>query len=127
MLWTNNWLGIRQYAGDMTREDESTKSFIKMCLQNVNKQVHNTTEGDQTDSDGDGILDTEDNCPSIPNQDQLDSNDNNIGDACDQEQEIPPTPPEDESGEEAPPPDEPEPEQPEPEQQQDEGDGDEGD
>ena len=47
------------------------------------------TEGDQTDSDGDGILDTDDNCPSVPNQDQQDSNDNNVGDVCDENVVLP--------------------------------------
>ena len=35
------------------------------------------------DSDGDGYLDNEDNCPDVPNPDQLDRDDNDIGDACD--------------------------------------------
>ena len=34
------------------------------------------------DSDGDGIIDTEDNCPTVKNPDQVDSNDDGIGDAC---------------------------------------------
>jgi hypothetical protein len=34
------------------------------------------------DRDGDGVLDTDDNCPTIPNRAQLDSNVDGIGDAC---------------------------------------------
>jgi hypothetical protein len=34
------------------------------------------------DTDGDGISDDVDNCPSVPNPDQLDSNQDGIGDAC---------------------------------------------
>lgn len=34
------------------------------------------------DTDGDGIADSEDNCPEISNPDQLDSNGNGVGDAC---------------------------------------------
>jgi len=34
-------------------------------------------------SDEDSIVDEQDNCPNISNQDQLDSNGNGIGDACD--------------------------------------------
>jgi len=35
-----------------------------------------------SDSDGDGIPDTTDNCPNITNPDQLDANGNRVGDAC---------------------------------------------
>ena len=38
------------------------------------------TPGDQ---DGDGIADTGDNCPTVPNVNQLDSDGNGLGDACD--------------------------------------------
>lgn len=37
----------------------------------------------QTNSDGDGFGDACDNCPTVTNPSQLDSNQNNIGDACD--------------------------------------------
>lgn len=33
--------------------------------------------------DGDGVPDTRDNCPTIANQDQTDTNHNGVGDACD--------------------------------------------
>jgi len=35
------------------------------------------------DSDGDGIPDDRDNCPSLPNPDQTDSDQDQLGDACD--------------------------------------------
>jgi hypothetical protein len=41
------------------------------------------------DRDGDGFLDTRDNCPFQSNRDQTDRNGNRVGDAC----ELPPTPP----------------------------------
>jgi hypothetical protein len=42
-----------------------------------------------TDTDGDGIPDEQDNCPMISNPDQLDSDGNFVGDAC---ESIPPIP-----------------------------------
>lgn len=41
------------------------------------------TPTDANDSDLDGVVDPDDNCPDIPNPDQVDSNGNGIGDACD--------------------------------------------
>ena len=36
-----------------------------------------------TDSDGDGIADADDNCPNVANEDQLDTDSDGQGDACD--------------------------------------------
>ncbi len=38
--------------------------------------------GGPVDSDQDGIPDTEDNCPNVANPDQMDTDENGIGDAC---------------------------------------------
>ena len=35
------------------------------------------------DIDGDGVINTEDNCPTVPNTNQADSDGNRLGDACD--------------------------------------------
>jgi len=45
-------------------------------------QFGNETGGD-VDTDGDGILDSADNCPLTANADQTDSDGNGMGDACD--------------------------------------------
>ncbi|MDC0711508.1 choice-of-anchor A family protein [Stigmatella sp. ncwal1] len=40
--------------------------------------------GFSSDSDGDGVLDEDDNCLSVPNPDQTDSDGDGFGDACDE-------------------------------------------
>ena len=46
----------------------------------VNCNIPNTT-----DTDGDGVLDTEDNCPLVANPEQTDTDGDDIGNACDQD------------------------------------------
>ena len=36
----------------------------------------------ESDADGDGAVDAIDNCPNVANRDQIDSDDNGVGDAC---------------------------------------------
>ena len=43
------------------------------------------TDGGQTDSDGDGVYDGDDNCPDTPNPGQEDCDGDGVGDACDSE------------------------------------------
>ncbi len=40
-------------------------------------------EAEEPDTDEDGVIDTEDNCPSVANADQTDTDNDGIGDACD--------------------------------------------
>jgi hypothetical protein len=42
-----------------------------------------STGGGCVDSDGDGVCDSEDNCPATPNPDQADADGDGVGDVCD--------------------------------------------
>lgn len=44
-----------------------------------------TVVGYQTDTDGDLVLDTWDNCPLVANEDQINSDNDSVGDICDQD------------------------------------------
>jgi len=56
-------------SGDDDKGDSSGSAYV------FNLMLH--------DSDGDGILDDDDNCPSIANPDQYDFDSDGLGDACD--------------------------------------------
>ncbi|MBN1309329.1 MAG: thrombospondin type 3 repeat-containing protein [Chitinispirillaceae bacterium] len=48
----------------------------------------NIVSGVPLDTDGDGVLDAQDNCPTVANPDQTDSDGDGIGDACESYYEI---------------------------------------
>jgi subtilisin family serine protease len=54
----------------------------------LERQLHPTT-----DTDGDGVIDSRDNCPSVANPGQTDADADGIGDACDPTPLPPPPPP----------------------------------
>ena len=63
---------------------------MKALDPNLGYKIKEVTVGDlksnteflNKDTDGDGIKDSQDNCPNIVNTDQLDKDNNKIGDAC---------------------------------------------
>ena len=56
--------------------------FISGQEDSNHNNIGDACEGDK-DTDQDGFPDDNDNCPSVPNSDQLDSDHDDIGDACD--------------------------------------------
>ena len=52
-------------------------------------KVQNGTNPNSSDTDQDGVLDPEDNCPHYSNPDQSDSDSDGIGDVCDCDSGLP--------------------------------------
>ncbi|MBP1688411.1 MAG: hypothetical protein H6Q33_4554 [Deltaproteobacteria bacterium] len=63
------------FVAGLTFTDDVTEHFTFTMIPDVI---------DTTDTDGDGIGDTFDNCPTIPNQGQEDRDGDGVGDACDE-------------------------------------------
>ena len=76
----NPWTSIAEInvIGSISSGNQTPKEVINAPDDNVVIRA-----GETLDSDGDGIDDTDDNCPSITNTDQLDNDGDGIGDACD--------------------------------------------
>lgn len=60
---------------------DSTGNIYVADLFNSRVQVFSSSQ--IVDSDGDGVVDTSDNCPAVSNLDQLDSDGDGIGNVCD--------------------------------------------
>lgn len=79
-------LGFPDVAAGATKTSIDTFSFRQDRNYPFNQddlvwEVHGNPASD--DSDGDGVLDNDDNCPAIHNPEQSDSDHDNVGDACD--------------------------------------------
>ncbi len=72
-----NWAGYFQEISDSSfgHSEDQDRQTITFKLQETD------------DSDGDGILNTIDNCPDVQNEDQTDSDDDSVGDVCDTDDE----------------------------------------
>ncbi|MFC1814675.1 hypothetical protein ACFL0M_01795 [Thermodesulfobacteriota bacterium] len=70
------------------KDKDKGRVKVDVCNDNCADDPNKTDPGvcgcgiAETDSDGDGIADCNDNCPDTPNSDQLDTNGDGTGDAC---------------------------------------------
>ncbi len=79
--------GIQSISIPTDVVDSTTARFKVKCNGNIFFDISNadltTVAGSVTDTDGDGIPDTSDNCPDDPNASQLDNESDGQGDVCD--------------------------------------------
>jgi uncharacterized repeat protein (TIGR01451 family) len=77
--------GQGAYANDIDNSaaDAAFGPDALVLAQNANLQPAVVVRGAITDTDGDGVPDFADNCPTVPNQDQADTDNDDMGDVCD--------------------------------------------
>ena len=76
--------GIDYYIDDFSLVNQGTNEIDFNTIGDiVDIGAYEYIEVDVGDKDGDGIIDSEDNCPETSNSDQKDSDNDNIGDVCD--------------------------------------------
>ncbi len=66
-----------------TQHPEYLESQIKLSVVEAESTAEEAEPFAQSDSDGDGVPDDEDNCPDVANADQIDTDGDGVGNACD--------------------------------------------
>ena len=74
-------------ASQKDTDGDGVKDNIDQCPETPEGESvdENGCSSSQKDTDSDGITDDKDNCINIPNSDQLDTDDDGIGDVCDED------------------------------------------
>ncbi|WP_444995301.1 fibronectin type III domain-containing protein [Aliikangiella sp. IMCC44359] len=80
---------LESHSVDLTGLEANTLYYLQVDAFNIESKMTQSeivsfmTTHPDNDFDRDGIINDIDNCPLIPNPDQLDSDNDNVGDACD--------------------------------------------
>ena len=70
-------------ACDPDDDNDNVNDDVDSCPLQVGPESNNGCPEDETDSDGDGFIDTNDNCVNVANPSQTDTDGDGLGDACD--------------------------------------------